>query len=89
MPNNQFSEFDEFDLALSLYHWLQHNWTSQSDPLYSDFCLLTNPGMYRPSHSLQFFNNIDDMAKNAYDSLTLDNYKLALNRVFNYKPVDL
>jgi hypothetical protein len=81
-----FEEYNEFDLALGLYHWLQHNWHGQSDPLYAAFCELTRPGMYRPSRSDELFENIDDSAKEVYGQLTLKNYESVLGGVLNYKP---
>jgi hypothetical protein len=83
-----FKEFSEFDLASALYHWLQHNWVSQTDPLYGAFCVLTEPGMYRPSRSEEFFENIEDDAKLVYDMLTRDNYEDALNKVVSYESED-
>ena len=84
-----FDTYDEFDLALALYHWLQHNWEGQSDPLYEAFCTLTAPGMYHPAHSETVFENLantdDGYAAEIYEMLTRDNYELALNRVLNYE----
>lgn len=83
-----FNEFDEFDLACALYHWLQHNWNGQSDELYQAFCVLTEPGKYKPGLSHECFDNIDDSVKYAYDLFTRDNYDIALDRVLNYKSED-
>ena len=82
-----FSEYDPFDLALGLYHWLQHNWNGQTDPLYAAFCQLTSPGMFRPARSQELFENIDDMALEVYETLTPDNYHEALDLVLNYECV--
>lgn len=82
-----FKEYDSFDVALALYHWLQHNWDGQVDPLYQAFCELTEPGMFRPARSQEYFDNIDDDAKEVYEMLTPENYKDALNQVFNYESV--
>lgn len=82
---NVFSEFDTFDLALGLYHWLQHNWEGQSDSLYEAFSMLTEPGIYKPSLSEEYFKNIDDSARNVYELLTRDNYEDALDLVLNYE----
>lgn len=78
-----FKDNDAFDLALDLYHWLQHNWNGQGDVKYSDFCALTEH--YHPSRSEQLFDNIDESAKEVYDSLTNDNYSEALTIVLNYE----
>lgn len=87
-----FKEFDEFDLALALYHWLQHNWEGQGDDLYSDFCRLTEPGMYRPAPSEEYGEVLEkegyESAKDIYDMLTRENYADALNRVLNYNSSD-
>lgn len=80
-----FKEYDEFDLAIALYHWLQHNWLSQNDELYADFCILTKPDMLQVSGSLEFFDNINENASEIYNMLTRDNYKEALEKVLNYK----
>lgn len=74
-----FNEFNTFDIALGLYHWLQHNWTSQSDPLYEAFCVLTSEGMFIPSHSGEYFENLDGEAKIVYDMLTIQNYEQAMS----------
>ena len=82
-----FNDHDPFDLALALYHWLQHNWNGQTDPLYAAFCELTSPGMYRPAISEQLFENIDGTALEVYETLTLDSYREALDLVLNYECV--
>lgn len=74
-----------FDVANALYHFLQHNWQGQTDPLYRDFCILTHPGMYKPGHSEEFFENISEESKIIYDMLTEKNYTDALNIVLNYE----
>lgn len=81
-----FEEMDKFDLALGLYHWLQHTWESQGDEKYSDFCSLIR--VYKPSPSNQYFENIDDMARLAYDSLTDFSYRVALELVIKYQPLE-
>lgn len=83
-----FDEYGEFDLALALYHFLQHNWNGKSDPLYRDFCALTAPGMFHPGSHSEYFENIDGMAREAYDQLTVNNYDSALARVLNYSSED-
>jgi len=80
-----FKEYDSFDVALALYHWLQHNWASQGDPLYQAFCELTKPGMFRPARRQEYFDGIDYDAKEVYGVLTLENYEDALNQVLNYE----
>jgi hypothetical protein len=85
---NMFDSYDEFDLALALYHFLQHNWDGESDPLYRDFCALTAPGMFKPGMSAEYFENIDDTAKEVYDQLTIENYSSALAKVLNYSSED-
>lgn len=84
-----FNEYDEFDLALALYHWLRHNWQGQADALYSDFCRLTEPGMFNPGMAAEYFENIGDEAEYIYGELTIDNYGVALKRVLNYEPSDV
>lgn len=81
-----FKDYDAFDLALALYHWLQHNWNGQSDELYINHCILTEH--YRPSRSEEYFNNLDATAKEVYDNLTRDNYMEALAIVLSYKSTD-
>lgn len=81
-----FKQYDVFDIALALYHWLQHNWEGQDEDLYKDFCTLTNPGMYKPSISEQNYDNISEEAIEIYNELTKDNYKQILNLVLEYKP---
>ena len=83
-----FNDYDEFDIAEALYFWLQHNWNGQSDPLYEAFCVLTEPGMYSPSHSKELFDNIEDTALEVYEMLTIDNYREGLDKVLNYTPQD-
>ncbi len=83
-----FDEFDEFDLALGLYHFLQHNWNGQTDPLYEAYCKLTAPGMFKAGMSDEYFERIDETAKMVYEMLTEDNYKQALDRVLNYVSSD-
>lgn len=83
-----FDSYDEFDLALALYHFLQHNWNGKYDPLYRDFCALTAPGMFSPGMLAEYFDNIDDTAREAYDQLTVNNYDSALARVLNYSSED-
>lgn len=85
---NAFQGIDEFDLALALYHWLQHNWNGQGDPLYRDFCTLTTPGMFKPGGSEEIFENVSDDVRAIYNILDHDNYKEALERVLNYEPQD-
>lgn len=80
-----FDDYNEFDIALALYHWLQNNWNGQDDPKYEAFCTLTAPGMFRCSPSEEFFENIDEIAQLIYSELTNKNYKKALARVLNYK----
>lgn len=83
-----FKQYDRFDLALALYHWLYHNW-SNTCTLYLDFCTLAAPNMYKPSHSEEHFDNIGDIAREIYSMLTEDNYKEALDLVINYKHCDI
>jgi hypothetical protein len=82
-----FKEFDSFDIAGALYFWLQHNWDGQSDPLYSAFCQLTAPGMYRRGGS-QLFEDIEETENYIYEMLTRENYEDALGSVLNYETVD-
>lgn len=84
----EFNECDPFDLALALYHWLQHNWDGQTDQLYEDFCRLTAPGMFKPGPCSEYFENIDDNARAIYDELIRKNYENALSLVINYKSED-
>ena len=80
-----FEEHDAFDLALALYHWLQHNWIDMDDK-YKSFCELTNH--YKPARSEEFFDNIDGSALDVYHELTDDNYKEALDIVLSYNSED-
>ncbi len=86
---DQFREYDTFDLALALYHWLQHNWQGQSDPLYEAFCQLTAPGMFYPSRVNSCYKALDkegnEGAELVYHMLTEDNYRKALGIVLNYE----
>ena len=82
-----FNEFDEFDLALALYFWLQHNWDGMNDPLYAAFCQLTSPGMFNPGMG-QSFDNMDGSANEVYHMLDMNNYQEALDRVIGYVPMD-
>lgn len=82
---NEFDEYDTFDVALALYHWLQHNWQGHSDHLYAAFNKLGSNGVYRPAKSEEFFQNIDDNVRDIYDQLTMDNYRDALSLVLNYE----
>ena len=77
-----FKEFCAFDLALALYHWLQHNWNGMDD-LYMDHCRLTR--LYRPSRSDEYFDNMAGEACHVYAMLERDNYQQALEIVLNYK----
>ena len=79
-----FNDYNEFDIALALYHWLQHSWNSQTDPLYDAFCVLTEPGMYKPSRSDELFENLDSEALDIYNLLSRDNCEYALNKVTGY-----
>ena len=79
-----FSHFDSFELSSGLYFWLQHNWESQTDPLYQAFCVLTEPGMYCPSRRAEHFGNIEPGAQEVYDLLTIENYELVLSEIINY-----
>ena len=81
-----FKEYDTFDVALALYHWLQHNWSGQTDKLYRDFCILTAPRMFKPGISDQYFDNISEDVKEIYDILSEENYSDALDVVLNYEP---
>lgn len=85
---NEFNDFDEFDLASGLYFWLQHNWQGHNDALYEAFGELTSPGMYRPSRSQENFEDIDSTAYEVYELLDRSNYRDALNRVLNYGSSD-
>lgn len=78
-----FKHYDSFDLANALYHWLQHNWSGMND-LYKDFCLLTEPGMYKPGISEELYDNATDEVLEIYNELTLNNYKEALDQVLNH-----
>jgi len=78
-----FKEFDAFDLALALYHWLQHNGERQTDDKYSDHGVLMEH--YRPSRSEEYFDNLDDGVLTVYNMLTDANYKEALEIVLNCK----
>jgi hypothetical protein len=64
---------------------LQHNWDGQGDPKYQAWNELTGPGMFKPAMSQEYFDNIDDAAKEVYDLLSDDNYLDALNMVLNYE----
>jgi hypothetical protein len=79
--------YDEFDVAIALDHWLQHNWNGINDPLYAAHCELTAPGMYRPAMG-ETFDDIESNAREVYDMLTVDNYREALDRVLNYRDSD-
>jgi hypothetical protein len=82
-----FKEFNDFDIALALYHWLQHNWDGQTDPKYEAFCILTAPGMYKPSPADQEHDAMDtNDAAIVYGLLTDSNYKKALAQVINHEP---
>jgi hypothetical protein len=86
-----FDQYDKFDIALALYHWLQHNWNGLSDPLYRDFCILTSDDLFRPARSMEYFENIESDYPEVmviYDQLTIENYSQALDRVVNYKSVE-
>ena len=85
---NVFKDDDTFDLASALYFWLQHNWDGITDDLYADFCRLTEPGVYKPSHSEEFFDNIEPSANDIYDTLNRENYRQALELVLNYEIED-
>ena len=83
---NPFSDYCVFDLALALYHFLQHNWQGIGDPMYRDFCVLTSPGMYKPAMSEQYFENIQgEIAFEVYGMLNESNYDDALQLVLNYE----
>jgi len=82
--NSVFSEYDIFDVANGLYHWLQHNWQGMDD-LYEAFCELTAPGAYRPSRSEESYDNASEEALSVYNELTLDNYREVLDLVLNYE----
>jgi hypothetical protein len=87
---SMFTESDPFDLALALYHWLQHNWEGQADPLYEAFCELTAPGMYRPARSQEYFESLKGSeAETLYSELTHENYRQALDLVLNYEAEDV
>lgn len=79
-----FNEFDKFDIAIALYHWLQHNWVGMDDK-YKAFCQLTKPRMLEVRGSLQYFEKIDDNMKEVYDMINDNNYQEALNIVLNEK----
>lgn len=79
-----FKDYSEFDVASALYHFLQHNWDGQSDPMYEAFCTLTQPGMFSPGAAESFYN-IDDAAMDVYGQLTRDNYAAALKYVLSYE----
>ncbi len=79
-----FNEYHEFDLAEALHFWLQDNWEGKSDPLYESYCVLTAPGMFQPGTYLKF-DDLNDSAREAYESLTRENYREALERVLNYE----
>ena len=87
LSKSVFQEFDSFDIALGLYHYLQHNWEGMDDK-YQAFCQLTAPGMYRPARSEEYFDNIEGDALQVYDALTDGNYSEALGIVLNYKSED-
>lgn len=80
-------EYNTFNIAEALYFWLQHNWEGQTDELYSDFCILTEPGMFTPGMGLDY-ENIEDESIEIYNELTRENYTGYLDEVLNYKPQD-
>ena len=80
-------EYETFDIAVALYFWLQHNWEGQTDDLYSDFCILTEPGMYKPGMCLDF-DTISEESKEIYNELTRENYSGYLDKVLNYESQD-
>ena len=88
MQQNMFKDFDGFDVALALYHWLQHNWVGMDDK-YEAFCKLTEPGMYKPSRSEEYFENITDEVQTVYDMLDDNNVGQALETVLNYESEEL
>lgn len=82
-----FKEFEVFDIAEALYFWLQDNWEGQSDELYSAYCELTAPGMFKAGTFFSF-GSLNDSARFVYDNLARDNYRAALNQVLNYESQD-
>lgn len=80
-----FKNYDTFNLALALYHWLQHNWEGQNDPLYADFYKLTAPGIYKPARSEEYFETLENEeyqeVMEVYNILDETNYEEALNLV--------
>jgi len=80
---DEFRNFNEFDLALALYHWLSHNWKWGSDPVYLSLRELTK--IYKPSPIEEDFDSISKTSKLAYEQLTVKNYKRALKTILNRK----
>lgn len=81
-------EYDTFDIAKTLFFWLQHNWEGMGDPLYKDYCILTSPGMFKPSILLTF-EDLSPESMELYEHLTRDNYNKYLDIVLNYECTDL
>ena len=82
-----FKDYCEFDIAAGLYHYLQHNWYGMDDK-YEAFCMLTQPRMYKPSSSEEYFENISEESREVYNSLNDSNYREALDKVLNYQTIE-